>query len=213
MDRLANIFHWNQPPPAAGAFAFLEPGVLVDDDLELIEPNQFWIDEILRAVAHPLTLSTGEDYSSVTRPSLTKFVAAAPHGHENGDPAKARVPTYHFWMHLDPQSRPPIPIAGTISLRVGSTSDIQLYLGNLGYGVYPPTRGRRLAERACRLLLPLARRHGLNPVWITTDPENQASRRTCERLGGRLVEIVDVPEEHPMYKRGARRKCRYRIDA
>jgi tagatose 1,6-diphosphate aldolase len=61
------------------------------------------------------------------------------------------------------------------------------------------------------LLLPLARRHGLEILWITCDPDNIASRRTCELAGLELVEIVDVPEHMDMYQRGERRKCRYRL--
>ena len=37
-----------------------------------------------------------------------------------------------------------------------------------------------------RLLLPLARRHGLQTVWITCNPDNWASRRTCELAGAEL---------------------------
>jgi tagatose 1,6-diphosphate aldolase len=77
--------------------------------------------------------------------------------------------------------------------------------------VYPPARGRHYAERAARLLLPLARRHGMSELWITCNPDNAASRRTCERLGGELVEIVPIPPDHAFYSRGERAKCRYLI--
>jgi tagatose 1,6-diphosphate aldolase len=60
--------------------------------------------------------------------------------------------------------------------------------------------------------MPLARRHGINPLWITCNPDNHASRRTCERLGATLVEIVPVPVGHTLYQRGEREKCRYRVD-
>jgi predicted acetyltransferase len=49
-------------------------------------------------------------------------------------------------------------------------------------------------------------------VWITCDPDNIASRKTCELAGARLVEIVDLPEDTDMYREGMRQKCRYRID-
>jgi tagatose 1,6-diphosphate aldolase len=60
--------------------------------------------------------------------------------------------------------------------------------------------------------MPLARRHGLYALWITCNPENVASRRTCELTGAEFVEIVDLPPESDMYERGERRKCRYRLD-
>ena len=87
-----------------------------------------------------------------------------------------------------------------------------MYSGNVGYHVYPPARGRHFAERASRLLFGLARRHGMERLWITCNPDNLASRRTCERLGMHLVDTVPVPDTDPLYARGDRLKCRYRLD-
>ena len=92
--------------------------------------------------------------------------------------------------------------AGTINFRNSSNEEIDLYAGNIGYNVDPLQRGRRFAERSCRLLFPFIRSCGFEQIWITCDPENVASRRTCENLGARFVEIVDLPE-------GNRQKCRY----
>jgi tagatose 1,6-diphosphate aldolase len=105
-----------------------------------------------------------------------------------------------------------VGIAGAIGFRIGSNHTIEMYYGHFGYHVYPPARGHHYAERACRLLLPLAYRHGLRTLWITCNPDNYASRRTCERLGARLVSIVPVPEEDALYVRGDREKCRYSLD-
>jgi RimJ/RimL family protein N-acetyltransferase len=62
------------------------------------------------------------------------------------------------------------------------------------------------------LLLPFARRHGLKTIWITCNPNNWPSRRTCERLGATLVEIVPLPPDNDQYIAGEREKCRYRIE-
>lgn len=118
------------------------------------------------------------------------------------------VPSYRFVMTLTRSGRP----VGRIELRVGNTHSILMYAGHIGYEVWPGYRGHHYAARACRLLFPLAKSHGLNPLWITCNPDNWASRRTCELAGGRLVEIVDLPEGIDMYGKGERRKCRYRID-
>jgi tagatose 1,6-diphosphate aldolase len=61
------------------------------------------------------------------------------------------------------------------------------------------------------MLFPLARAHGIRILWITCNPDNWASRRTCERLGCHLADIVPVPSDHPLYLRGDREKCRYWI--
>jgi tagatose 1,6-diphosphate aldolase len=51
----------------------------------------------------------------------------------------------------------------------------------------------------------------LNELWITCNPENVASRRTCEFAGAEFVEIVDLPTNIDMYLEGERQKCRYRL--
>ena len=191
------------------SFRFLDPGPLIDRELELVAPNERWVDSILMTCAHPLSIGD-ERCQSTTRQVLLDVVRHAPHGHHASD--GTRVPGYTFWMRLLPQYNPPVEMAGGVSLRVGNTRDIELYFGHIGYGVYPPARGHRYAERACRLLVPLARAHGLKELWITCNPDNIASRRTCERLGCTLVETVLLPSTNVLYQRGERQKCRYRLE-
>jgi predicted acetyltransferase len=125
-----------------------------------------------------------------------------------GDPARGLVPTYYFRMVRLPSGEE----VGQISLRIGSSPHILFYAGHVGYGVHPEQRGHHFAARSCRLLLPLARAHGFRTLWITCNPDNTGSRRTCELAGARFVEIVDLPEDSEMYLRGERQKCRYRLD-
>ncbi|GAB3997224.1 hypothetical protein GCM10028807_41860 [Spirosoma daeguense] len=100
--------------------------------------------------------------------------------------------------------------AGAIRLRVGNSLEIQLYAGNIGYNINEEYRGRRYATYACLELKSIALQRGLTEVWITCDPLNLASRRTCERIGAELVDIIDLPEDIDMYRDGERQKCRYR---
>ena len=119
-----------------------------------------------------------------------------------------KVPTYNFQMMSISQEEK----MGQINLRVGSTSHVEQYAGHIGYGVSPSHRGHHYAARSVKLLLPLARLLGINPVWITCDPENAASRRSLEIAGAELVEIVDVPETCGIRKFGGKLlKCRYRL--
>lgn len=122
-----------------------------------------------------------------------------------GDPARGYGPAYLFDMKVRGD------IAGRISFRGGDAADIVLYRGHIGYTVWPHHRGHRLAARAVRLLLPFAREQGVQELWITCNPDNIASRRTCEIAGAELVEIVDVPPDLDLYQRGDRQKCRYRL--
>jgi len=124
---------------------------------------------------------------------------------EPENPTRGWVPAYRFAMRLDGVEH----AVGRLGFRVGSSHTVEQYAGHLGYEVSPAYRGSRLAERSCRLVLPLARRHGFQELWITCNPDNWASRRTCERLGARLIEIVNVPRDSDLYGPGSERKCRY----
>jgi tagatose 1,6-diphosphate aldolase len=196
---------------APPAFAFVDPGPLVDRELQLVAPESQWVEPMLAAMEHPDS-RRADPGAVVTRPQLQNFLRIAPHGHQPPDMLHDRLPTYHFWMHLRPEYDPPLVIAGAIGLRVGHNEDTDHYYGHVGYNVFAPARGNHYAERATRLLFPLARRHGLRELWITCNPDNHASRRTCERIGAIYIEIVDVPKNHPLWSRGERQKCRYRID-
>jgi tagatose 1,6-diphosphate aldolase len=118
-----------------------------------------------------------------------------------------QVPTYHFTMvHANTGEE-----MGRINLRTETNRMIELYAGHIGYRVHRSHRGHRYAARSVSLLLPLARRLAIDPLWITCDPENLASRRSCELAGAELVEIVDLPPDYGGYELGQRQKCRYRL--
>lgn len=121
------------------------------------------------------------------------------------DPTRNYAPAYHFEMRVTGT------LAGTIRFRVGDDDDLRLYAGHLGYGVEPAARGHRYAARSIRLLIPLIARHGFEEIWITCDPANAASRRTCELAGAELVDIIDLPPDNDQYLDGERQKCRYRL--
>ncbi|MBA2534011.1 MAG: GNAT family N-acetyltransferase [Rubrobacter sp.] len=148
-------------------FVFLEPGRLVEGDLELVLV-----------------------------------------GRSSGDPVQGRLPSYRFEMRLVGTGRH----VGNVDLRVGDTHDLVMYSGQIGYSVLPGHRGNRYAARSCALLLPLAHEHGMSRLWITCNPDNLASRRTCEILGAELVETVDLPPDTPAYRKGERQKLRYKIE-
>lgn len=152
---------------SSAPFHFVEPGRLVDDDLELV------------------------------------LIARRP-----ADLVRGWEPSYEFEMRRVSDGA----VLGNISLRIGDNDHLRLYAGHIGYGVRVEHRGHHYAARSCRLLRDLARRHGLDVVWITCDPDNWASRRTCELAGARFVEIVRVPESDGLYALGHYWKCRYRLD-
>ena len=128
-------------------------------------------------------------------------------GKHPADATRKRSPWYEFEMRR-PGKRTKL---GRIRFRVDSARRLRLP-GHLGFEVNKRHRGHRYAARSCRLLLPLAHAHGLPSLWITCDPKNMASRRSCELAGGKSVQTVRIPKRHEMYAKDRRSVCRYRID-
>jgi predicted acetyltransferase len=116
------------------------------------------------------------------------------------------VPAYTFRMQADGREH-----VGRIRLRVGWSDDVIRYAGHIGYAVEPAHRGRRYAERACRLIVPLAKRHGMTNLWITCQPDNMPSRRTLERLGAECVGVIDVPPGYPLDAGAERKKLCFKL--
>lgn len=90
------------------------------------------------------------------------------------------VPSYRFQIVRGGE------IIGGIDLRVGFTEKL-FYAGNIGYDIIDSARGHGYAARACRLLAPVMRYHGMRAAIITNAPDNVSSRRVCEKLNARLL--------------------------
>jgi predicted acetyltransferase len=101
---------------------------------------------------------------------------------------------------------------GSCDLRIGNNRSLY-YAGNIGYNILPPFRGHGFAYQACTVLLPVAKEvYGFQHLIITCSPENIASRKTLEKLDGKLLEITPVPPDHWLYKRGETVKNIYEYD-
>ncbi|MDR1464666.1 MAG: GNAT family N-acetyltransferase [Oscillospiraceae bacterium] len=100
--------------------------------------------------------------------------------------------------------------AGKISIRVGENRD-SYWNGHIGYEIDTPHRGHGYARRACQLVLPVARAHGMRRVIFTCAQSNAASRRTIETLGAALLEIAAVPENCFFWREGMERYCVYQL--
>lgn len=123
----------------------------------------------------------------------------------DGDDEKGWVPAYHFAIcNLDGTKM------GVCDLRIGHNDNLY-YGGNIGYRVDEPYRGHHYAGKACLLLFELAKRHELGYIIITCNPDNYASRRTCEYAGGELLEIAQLPEGNDMRAGGETEKCIYKF--
>jgi tagatose 1,6-diphosphate aldolase len=120
------------------------------------------------------------------------------------DPERGYPPAYKFAMrNVGSEGK-----IGEIGLKIGEPPP---HLGHIWYRVFPEHRGHHLAARACRLLVPLARRHGLNPLRITCREDNLASRRTAELAGAEFVGMVDTPQGYRDWLGPVRLKCVYHL--
>ena len=99
---------------------------------------------------------------------------------------------------------------GKISIRVGGNFHTY-YNGNIGYEVDGPHRGHGYARAACRLVLPVARYHGMTSLYLTCAEGNIASRRTIEHLGAEFLETCPVPREYFAWREGMERQRIYRL--
>ena len=86
------------------------------------------------------------------------------------------------------------------------------YYGNVGYNIKESYRGHHYAYYACKILFKIAKEEfGMKELIITCNPDNDASYKTLKRLGGKLVEIAQIPYDHELYEKGDRFKCIFRF--
>lgn len=101
---------------------------------------------------------------------------------------------------------------GACNFRIGYTPGLY-YAGHIGYGVDEAYRGNYYAAKACRLLFHLAKKHKMDYLYITCNPDNIASKKTCESLGGRLLEVAELPEDNERrLNNGDTHKCVFQYD-
>ncbi len=115
------------------------------------------------------------------------------------------LPFYYYHIFVGRQA------VGKISIRIGD-NDHSYYNGHVGYEIDEPFRGRRLSLAALRLVLPVARWHGMRRIYITCAVSNEASRRIIEAAGGRLLEICPVPRTYFAWYEGIEDHRIYLLD-
>lgn len=100
---------------------------------------------------------------------------------------------------------------GKISIRIGNNFH-SYYNGHIGYEIDPEFRGNGYAYKACKMVLNIAKFHGMPFIYLCCDEDNVASYKTIEKLGGSLVEICEVPKNYFAYKEGMKRQRIYKLD-
>ena len=85
--------------------------------------------------------------------------------------------TYLWWVDGE-------EYLGRLSVRHRLTPWLEEYGGHIGYVVRPEARGHGHATGMLRASLPIAHRLGIDPVLVTCDVTNLASRKVIEAAGG-----------------------------
>ena len=162
----------------------------------------FWPDNIRREV------SAREELDKIAADPAA-FVASLDDREARGGPITLsdgsqvkRLPGYRRWMWDAGE------FCGQIGFRwqPGTSALPDYVLGHIGYAVVPWKRQRGYATRALALLLPEARKEGLDFVQLTTDTDNLPSQKVITNNGGVFVERFKAEAAY-----GDRDEFRWRI--
>ncbi len=148
----------------------------------LIAPDAAFRDSFLAAhaeepairmpwAAEGLDLAAESDFAEFVRRLLADAEEAI-------EPPVDFVATTTLWWVVDGS------YLGRVGVRHGLVGDLVTLGGHIGYWIRPSARRRGHATAAFRASLPYAYALGLNPVLLTCDHDNEASRRIIEGAGG-----------------------------
>jgi tagatose 1,6-diphosphate aldolase len=98
---------------------------------------------------------------------------------------------------------------GHLNFRLEDNDEVMNYIGHIGYSVIKEHRGHKYSVKTCHLLKKVMKDHQMKRIIITCNPEKYASRNTCEMLGAKLLDIVNVPKKLDCYSPEESKKCRY----
>jgi predicted acetyltransferase len=105
-----------------------------------------------------------------------------------------RVRAETFFLVREGEKR----ILGAIDIRLELNEYLFNYGGNIGYGIRPTERRKGLATEMLSLALAVCRSKGMPKVLVTCDEINRGSRRTIEKNGGILENVVPYEGENVM---------------
>ena len=117
------------------------------------------------------------------------------------------IPYYYYGIFLEGNRKS----IGKISIRIGHNYH-SYFNGNIGFEIDEEYQGNHYAYEAAKLVIPVAKAHNLDYVIITCNKSNVASSKTIEKLGAKLIEEVDPPQDYLFYFEGIETHKIYRLD-
>ena len=114
------------------------------------------------------------------------------------------LPFYYYDIYIDET------VVGKISIRIGNNYH-SYYNGHIGYEIDKEYRGSNYAYKACKLVLQVAKAHGMSELILTCDESNIASYKTIEKLGAELIEIVKPPKDYFAYRENMEKQRIYKL--
>ncbi len=118
---------------------------------------------------------------------------------------KEMLPFYYYDIFLKDR------FIGRISMRIGRDFN-SYYNGNIGYEIEENFRGNNFAFKACKLVLLIAKAHGMKEIILTCDENNIPSYKTIEKLGGELIEITKPPKTYFAYRDNVKKQRIYKLN-
>lgn len=107
------------------------------------------------------------------------------------------VPTTQFIYVRESDDK----IIGVIQIRHYFNERIEKYFGNIGYSICPSERRKGYATKMLEAALEYCKEIGLDKVLITCEPDNEGSRRTILKNGGKYENTVHFGERDEYLER------------
>lgn len=117
------------------------------------------------------------------------------------------IPYYYYAIILKETDKE----IGKISIRIGHNKH-SYYNGNIGFEIYDEYRGFKYSLLASKMVLQIAKFHGMNYLYLSCDESNIASSKIIENLGANLIEVAVPPIDYIFYYKGMERQKIYKLN-
>ncbi len=171
--------------------------------MKLVQPSIEYEDSYLTAVAEYQKehQHTG-DYLGLhiddLRDNFPAYIQQLKNQAKGIDLPKGYVPQSLFWL-IDENE-----FIGRAGIRHVLSESLLRVGGHIGYDIRPSKRHKGYGKKILELVLPQAKKLGIEKVLVTCDETNTGSKKIIEANGGMLENIVEVGPQMP-------RKLRYWI--